>query len=144
VIVGEQGIVLKSSDGGTRFSPVALPYAGSLFAVGLPPDGSVCVAGLRGNVFRADDVSAPFKALSIPMPVSVGAIAILPDGGLVLGNQAGAVFSLQTSTSTFVPLPITPKSQSVPMMSALVSAGNNTLVAVGAYGPVRLMWGGAK
>lgn len=144
VIVGEQGIVLKSSDGGVRFSSVALEYVGSLFAVAMPPDGSVCVTGLRGNIFRASDISAPFTTLSLPIPVTVGAIAISPDGGLVLGNQAGAFFSLAASKSTFIPLLMRENSLSAPMMSALVSAGNNAVVAVGAYGPVRLVFEGVK
>lgn len=57
-IAGERGLMLRSSDAGTTWTPLDSPYAGSLF--GAIPHGTAgaIVHGMRGNVYVTDDVGA--------------------------------------------------------------------------------------
>lgn len=91
VIVGEQGLALRSGDGGQSFQTLDLPYEGSLFTVVLDGSG-ITVAGLRGNVFRSTDDGRTFTPLPLPAPVSVAASLRLPDGAVLLADQSGTLY----------------------------------------------------
>jgi len=92
VIAGEQGLLLRSDDGGASFRRIATPYKGSFFTLELPSEQEIVVAGLRGNAWRSTDAGATWSRLEVPMPVSFTGSA-MKDGEVVLVNQAGFVFS---------------------------------------------------
>lgn len=121
LIAGEQGLALRSDDGGKTFKRLATPYAGSYFTAELPADGGVILAGLRGNVWHSRDGSAWTNA-GTAMPVSFTAsVSAGPD--VLLANQGGALFRL--GAGGVEPLPTPP---GAPVTALLPLQGNRLLV----------------
>ena len=130
VIAGEQGLVLKSDDGGRTFQRLDLPYQGSFFTLELPDDREIVVAGLRGNVWHTINGGRDWMALATPIPVSVVASQLDADGRLMLANQAG--FVLVRRGDVFVSINREP----LPPLTGLVAAGGGTLLALSIQGVV--------
>ncbi|WP_298374126.1 hypothetical protein [Azospirillum sp.] len=131
VIVGEQGLVLRSGDGGDSFATLDLPYEGSLFTAQLGAAG-ITVAGLRGNVFHSADGGRSFDPLPLPAPVSVVASLPLLDGAILLADQAGGLYRLQGRDLEKSGV------SAVGSPAAMVLADDGALVLGGSQGAVRL------
>lgn len=95
LIAGEQGVVMRSDDGGASFRPLNTPYKGSWFTAELLSDQRLVLAGLRGNAWRSEDGGATWAQLVSPMPASITASVQGPGGALWMTNQAGYVLRLQ-------------------------------------------------
>jgi photosystem II stability/assembly factor-like uncharacterized protein len=128
VIAGEQGLVLKSDDGGRSFQRLAVPYLGSFFTLELPDEREIVLAGLRGNVWQSADGGREWRALATPMPVSIVASQRLPDGGLLLANQAG--FVLARRGDAFVPV----HHQPLPPLTGLAAGRGGAVLALSIQG----------
>jgi photosystem II stability/assembly factor-like uncharacterized protein len=128
VIAGEQGLVLKSDDGGRSFQRLTVPYQGSFFTLELPDDREIVLAGLRGNVWRSSDGGHGWAQLALPMPVSVVASQIAADGTLLLASQAG--FVLARRGEAFVPLQREP----LPPLTGLAAGRGGALLALSIHG----------
>ncbi len=89
VIAGEQGLLLRSTDGGASFNALASPYKGSFFGLLRTRGGALVAYGLRGSAYRSTDEGAHWDKLDSGVPMAVGAGMALPDGGFVLMSQAG-------------------------------------------------------
>jgi photosystem II stability/assembly factor-like uncharacterized protein len=89
VIAGEQGLLLRSSDGGASFTALQSPYKGSFFGLLRTRGGTLVAYGLRGSAYRSTDDGAHWDKLDTGVPMAVGAGMALPDGGFVLMSQAG-------------------------------------------------------
>lgn len=135
VIVGEQGLVLRSDDGGRQFHRITTPYQGSFFTLELPADNEIVLAGLRGNVWRSVDSGRSWVQVATPAPVSITASALQADGRVRLVTQAGGVLALNGDTLAALPLAST-----VPL-SGFVTRRDGSVLAVGPRGIVAL---GAK
>lgn len=131
VIVGEQGLALRSGDGGESFQTLDIPYEGSLFTVQLSPAG-ITVAGLRGNVFRSEDDGGSFVQAPTPVPVSIAASLVIPGGAVLLADQAGTLYRLRGN----VVEPLGQPPMGSP--SAMALADDGALVVVGSQGAYRL------
>jgi photosystem II stability/assembly factor-like uncharacterized protein len=88
-IAGEQGMLLRSIDGGEHFASLASPYEGSYFGLVTDPAGSVIVFGLRGNVYRSVDGGDSWDKVETGIQVSLSAGIRLAGRGEVLVSQAG-------------------------------------------------------
>lgn len=132
VVAGEQGLVLRSNDGGRQFQRLQLPYQGSFFTAELPAPNEIVVAGLRGNIWRSTDAGASWAQVPSPMPVSVIASAQLPSGQLLLANQGGLI--LQLSGANLVPL----KTPTLPPLNALQPSASGGMVALSIQGAIAL------
>lgn len=130
-IAGEQGLLLRSGDGGERFERIELPYKGSFFALGIT-DGQVAVGGLGGNVFRSGDKGASWSRIPVPMPVSITSMRGQGDE-LLMANQAGML--LRAGANGPVAVLKTPP---LAPLSDLLVQPDGTIVAVGMSGAVRL------
>jgi len=130
-IVGEQGLLLRSADGGDRFERLASPYKGSFFEQSLSESAWV-VAGLRGNAYISTDGGQRFEPTPLPVPVSVTASAPLPDGAVLLADQSGSLYRAQGGR--IQPL----KANVGPNPSSLVFASDGSLIGAGRNGPQRL------
>jgi photosystem II stability/assembly factor-like uncharacterized protein len=128
VIAGEQGLVLKSDDGGRSFQRLAVPYQGSFFTLELPDEREIVLAGLRGNAWLSADGGREWRALATPMPVSIVASQRLADGGLLLANQAG--FVLARRGDAFVPV----NHQPLPPLTGLAAGRGGALLALSIQG----------
>lgn len=135
VIVGEQGLVLRSDDGGHQFKRVTTPYQGSFFTVELPADNHIVLAGLRGNVWRSVDGGNSWAQVATPAPVSITASALQADNSVRLVTQAGSLLALDGGS-----LSVVPTGPGVPL-SGFVTRTDGRVLAVGPRGVVLL---GAK
>jgi photosystem II stability/assembly factor-like uncharacterized protein len=127
LLVGEQGLLLLSSDGGQSFRRLDSPYRGSWFTAELIDDRSMLVAGLRGNTWRSVDGGENWSALPAPPGASVTASTVAPDGRLLLANQAGSVVSVEGERV------VTLLGKPVPSVAGLAVLGSQ-IVTVGVQG----------
>lgn len=134
VIVGEQGMYLRSDDGGRAFEKIETPYSGSFFTVTPFADGGWLLAGLRGNAFVHDAQRGEFRKLPVQSPVSFNSSMTLENGGALLVNQAGQVFHVVAGAQGLTPLALKP----LPPLAGIVEAGDGAIVVTGFRGPVRL------
>jgi photosystem II stability/assembly factor-like uncharacterized protein len=132
-IAGEQGLLLRSRNGGADFTALESPYDGSYFAAAVLPGGRLLVGGLRGKLFASDDGGASFQALANPIPASLNGIRV-DAGHLLLANQAGVLLRSGLDGATPRPLPV---SDGLPLTAA-ITAADGTIVAVGLAGARRL------
>ena len=133
LVVGEQGLLLRSRDGGRSFQRLASPYAGSWFAIALTPQGRWIAAGLRGNAFASDDDGEHWTRLDGAPPTSFVGASALPDGSVLLSNQAGQIFVARPGAAlTALPGP------NLPPVSQLLPLPGGDLLAVGLAGAIRL------
>jgi photosystem II stability/assembly factor-like uncharacterized protein len=100
-IVGEQGLLLRSSDRGETFESLASPYKGSFFGVLASASGSVLAYGLRGNIFRSGDAGNTWGQVGTPVPVSISAAIQRSDGSIVLVAQNGDLLLSRDDGKTF-------------------------------------------
>jgi photosystem II stability/assembly factor-like uncharacterized protein len=129
VIAGEQGLVLKSDDGGQTFQRLATPYKGSFFTLELPNEHEIVLAGLRGNVWRSTDGGSAWQSLPTPMPVSIVASQMAGDGTLLLANQAGFVLARREG-GALVPVNRVP----LPPLNGLTARAEGGMLAVSIQG----------
>lgn len=130
-LAGEQGLFLRSLDGGSTFERLETPYQGTYFALTADAAGQVVLAGLRGNAYRSGDRGGTFQRVPVPIPASLNAIARADDGTLYFANQAGLVLASRDQGRTLQPL----AARRLPPVAALIPLGAKKLMTVG--------WGGA-
>jgi photosystem II stability/assembly factor-like uncharacterized protein len=133
LLAGEQGLLLRSSDDGHHFAPIASPYNGTWLAACAAADGSWVVAGLRGHAWRSTDDGQRWTRLEGAPPANLVSASALPDGGVLLASQAGQLLvSRAGGPLTAVPGPALP-----PLSQALALPGGGWL-ALGLGGAARL------
>lgn len=88
-IAGEQGLLLRSDDGGASFQRLPAPGKGSLFGLLPTPGGQLLAHGLRGHLLRSTDLGAQWQPVETGTPVSLSAATALPDGRVLLLTQTG-------------------------------------------------------
>jgi photosystem II stability/assembly factor-like uncharacterized protein len=130
-MAGEQGLVLRSTDHGNKFTRVETPYKGTYFTLTLLPTGEIILGGMKGNAYRSTDQGRSFTKVNVPIPVSLSAAAVMSDGTLVFANQAGMLLASQDKGVSLRPLP----SGSLPPIAGLADEGHGVLLTVG-YGGV--------
>ncbi len=91
-ILGEQGQMHRSSNGGQSFHALKSPYAGSWFALAANDDGALLAGGLRGNLFRSVNRGDSWEQITGVPPISFVAAASSSEKDVVVANQAGHVF----------------------------------------------------
>ncbi|MDZ3992467.1 WD40/YVTN/BNR-like repeat-containing protein [Pseudomonas sp. Teo4] len=132
-VAGEQGLLLRSRDGGAHFVALQGPYDGSYFAASVLPSGRLLVGGLRGSLFASDDGGDSFRALANPIPASLNGIRVAGNQ-LLLANQAGMLLRSGLDDFAAQPLPVT---DGLPLAAATIAA-DGAIVAVGMAGARRL------
>jgi photosystem II stability/assembly factor-like uncharacterized protein len=137
LVAGEQGLVLRSTDGGREFRRLELPYQGSFFTAELMSAQEIVVAGLRGKVWRSADGGQSWLQLPTRAPVTVTASTLLADGALLLANQAGEVLKVAAGGIEAMKLP------PLPPLNALQPAGAG-VIAFGVQGAMKLPQDGAR
>lgn len=98
VLVGEQGAVFRSTDGGEHFTAVATPYNGTYFGAIATPDGTLVVYGLRGNAYwrqghntnwHRSPITGATASITAGLRLSTGALVLLDDSGRLLASRDG-------------------------------------------------------
>ncbi|HTR27152.1 MAG TPA: YCF48-related protein [Terriglobales bacterium] len=141
-LAGEQGLFLRSTDKGEKFTRIATPYQGTYFTLAVIPSGEIFIGGMRGNAFCSTDQGKTFKPVAVPVPVSFSAVTVTSAGGLVFANQAGQLLTRTDNGQALQPL----STAGLPPISGIVEAGNGLLMTVGFGGviPVPLNEGTAQ
>lgn len=103
-IAGEQGLLLRSQDGGAHFKAIESPYEGSWFGILATSAGDLFAYGLRGNAYVSHDRGERWQPCETASRVSFSSAAELADGRVVLANQAGQLFASADRGASFQPL----------------------------------------
>jgi photosystem II stability/assembly factor-like uncharacterized protein len=104
IIAGEQGMLLRSEDGGEHFTPLETPYEGSWFGILSSREGTLLVYGLRGNAYLSEDGGETWQPCDTGSQAGFSAATELADGRIVLANQAGQLFASADAGRSFKPL----------------------------------------
>jgi photosystem II stability/assembly factor-like uncharacterized protein len=102
-IAAEQGIVLKSTDGGVNWDYLATGGKGSLWSGVAMPNGRIVVGGLLGSLFQSSDGGATWQPLKTDTKSSITALTAIGNeligvglDGLVVKQKAdGASFEVR-------------------------------------------------
>ncbi|TDF85965.1 YCF48-related protein [Pseudomonas sp. H9] len=97
MLVGEQGLVMRSNDDGATWENLTPFYNGSLFGVVRLSDENWLVYGMRGHVFRTDDFGRSWQRVGLDHHNPLYGHVLLPDGGLVLVGADSSVVHLDAS-----------------------------------------------
>ncbi|QBQ98812.1 WD40/YVTN/BNR-like repeat-containing protein [Paraburkholderia pallida] len=96
-IDSEQGMVLKSTDGGATWSYLPTGGKGTLWAGVALPDGRIVVGGLLGSLYQSSDGGATWTALNANTKSSIADLVATGNGllgvgldGLVLRQRGGS------------------------------------------------------
>ena len=133
VIAGEQGVLLRSGNGGDSFAAVPTPYAGTYFGT-VSAAGRMLAYGLRGNVYRRVEGAADWQKLDPGLPVTVTAGIELADHSIALADQAGRVLRSSDGGMRFTAVPAS-GSRSI---TGLAQAGDGALILSGMGGMTRI------
>lgn len=129
-LAGEAGALLKSTDAGATWQPLASPYAGSLYGVVALDERTLVAYGLRGHIFRSGDGGATWTGLPV---ISAGLVATAlrqRDGSLVFAGS-GRPLSISRDAGRTVEAVDVPLAGAI---AALLELPNRTLLTLGEAG----------
>jgi photosystem II stability/assembly factor-like uncharacterized protein len=129
-MAGEQGLLLKSMDGGRTYKSLVSPYNGSFFGLLVTRAGTLLAFGLRGSVFRSTDAGLNWQSVKSGVTSSITAAATLSGGRVALLSQDGRVF---VSTDDGAALRLTATGADAPA-SGLTTARDGSLVLASLQG----------
>jgi photosystem II stability/assembly factor-like uncharacterized protein len=130
-IVGEQGLLLRSLDGGRIFQRLKGPTQTSFFTLRLFGEADILVAGMAGQVLHSADGGQHWRVLSGGGSAWL-ASAALGAGRVVLADQSGRLMLASIARSGLQPLPEPP----LATVAGLAVASDGSLITVG-YGGLR-------
>ncbi len=135
-IVGEQGLLLRSDDGGETFTAIETPYAGTWFGVHAHRDGGLLAFGLRGNAYSSTGSHGPWAKVALDTANTLVDRVQLGDASLLLLDQQGQTF-VSASPQRPDSFKRTTLSFGVPV-SAWVQAADGSFVASSLHGVRRV------
>lgn len=138
-LVGEQGALFLSRDGGAAFEPLQLPYAGTLFGLVAVSEREWVVYGLRSNVFRTADAGGSWHKLPNPEGATLTHGQALRDGRVVLVDQGGKVLVMSADGGSLKPW----AGDGLPAINAVAEAADGALVLATLRGMHRVVIGPA-
>lgn len=134
VIVGEQGSVFHSKDGGRNFETIETPYEGSFFGLTIMDDRSILAFGLKGNAWISDENQKQWRKTDLGAPTTVTAGIHMSDGSVMLGDESGRVLRSTDGGQTFQYVG-TPAGAG---LTAMLQAADGALIVSGTRGNQRI------
>jgi photosystem II stability/assembly factor-like uncharacterized protein len=134
VLVGEQGLMLSSANGGADFTTLATPYKGSWFGLLGGTDGAWTAYGLRGMAWRSTDQGGSWNNLNTGAGGSIVGALTLADGRLLLASQTGELLLRAEGGSGFKRL----GAQLGAPVADVAQAPDGSVIAATLRGPVRV------
>jgi photosystem II stability/assembly factor-like uncharacterized protein len=129
-LVGEEGLVFCSADGGNSFLPVTATQNVTLFGILAAQNGSLITYGVAGAAFISTDGAKSWNTITLASQDDITSGRVLKSGVILLASEGGAVFKSTDNGATFNALPgITPE----PFFD-LEQAPDGDLIIVGAGG----------
>lgn len=101
LLVGEQGLMLKSTDGGASWQTLPQVYKGSFFGALTLPDKGWLVYGMRGHVFVSHDAGLSWKESVTPAPLSIFGGSLRADGKIYLAGAQRTVLVSDDNGASF-------------------------------------------
>jgi photosystem II stability/assembly factor-like uncharacterized protein len=133
-VVGEAGLVFRSTDGGKTFPAVAPAGASTLFGVLGTGDGGVMVYGVAGALYRSADGGQHWTAVTMPPSANLTDAVMLKSGAIVVTAESGIIYVSQDHGKSFTPDP-----ERAPMaVFGVAQAADGTVVVTGGSGVMRL------
>lgn len=126
VVAGEQGLLLRSTDGGANFAAIPSPYQGSFFGLLRTESGAWVAYGLRGTAYRSANDGQAWTRLDTGLHTSLSTGVPLPDAGFALVSQSGDVLLARNDTG---PLRRLATREPVPVCGATVAADGSLVLA---------------
>ncbi|UQO37826.1 WD40/YVTN/BNR-like repeat-containing protein [Burkholderia cepacia] len=99
-VVSEQGMVLKSTDGGANWAYLPTGGKGTLWSGVAMPDGRLVVGGLLGGLFESRDGGATWSALQPGTHSSITDL-VATGGGLIAVGLDGLVLTQRVEDGPF-------------------------------------------
>ncbi|MDZ3992664.1 WD40/YVTN/BNR-like repeat-containing protein [Pseudomonas sp. Teo4] len=133
-IVGEQGLLLRSSDQGATFETLTSPATGTLF--GLVPTGQhgLLAFGLRGKSYFSNDAGDSWQPVANPSPITITAGTLLSDGSTLLVDESGRLLTSKDPKHGFTAITLPEPSY----LTGLIELGAGKLVLSSARGVSRI------
>jgi photosystem II stability/assembly factor-like uncharacterized protein len=125
-IAGEQGLLLRSDDGGEHFATLESPYEGSFFGLVAGSASNILVFGLRGNIYHSGDDGESWQQVDAGIPVSLSAGTRLADGGLAVVSQAGDLLISHDEGHSFA---LSPDGMPMPATDLVQSTDGGLIIA---------------
>lgn len=106
-IVGEMGVMFRSTDLGESWESVNSPYQGSLFGVqATAQENTLLVYGLRGHVFRSADFGDNWQRIELrsanaPLEFGLADSSLLADGTVFIVGHGGSVLRSTDAGQSF-------------------------------------------
>lgn len=97
MLVGEQGLVLRTTDGGQHWHTLPAFYSGSLFGIVRLSADNWVTYGMRGHVFISHDFGDTWAQIQVGNHLPLYGHVVLPDqSGLVIVGAGSSVVRLDT------------------------------------------------
>ena len=95
MLVGEQGLVLRTTDSGQHWQPLPAFYSGSLFGIVRLSANNWVTYGMRGHVFVSHDFGDSWTQIKLGNQLPLYGHVLLPDhSGLVIVGAGSSVVRL--------------------------------------------------
>ena len=108
-LVGEEGLVFCSADGGNTFQPSTPTQDVTLFGILAARSGALITFGVAGAAFISTDQAKTWNPITLASQDDITAGRVLKSGMILLASEAGAVFRSTDNGATFNAVPgITP------------------------------------
>lgn len=101
ILVGERGLIARSTDGGRTWKAGEPVYAGSFFGVLSLPSKALVVYGMRGNAFHSEDFGVTWTRSEVPEKASLFGGTVTQEGNVVLVGAGNAVFVSHDGGASF-------------------------------------------
>ncbi|RKE23846.1 photosystem II stability/assembly factor-like uncharacterized protein [Paraburkholderia sp. BL23I1N1] len=123
-IDSEQGMVLKSTDGGMNWSYLATGGKGTLWSGVAMPDGRIVVGGLLGSLFESSDGGATWSSVATGTKNSITDLVVTADGLMGVGLD-GMLMLRKSGATTFE---VSQRPDRATLTAALLGAGGNPIL----------------
>ena len=133
-MVGETGVVARSTDGGQQWTPLTTPYEGSYFGILEMKGGALLAFGMRGNVYRSEDQGVTWDKVPFDTKSTINGGSVAADGRVVLAGNRGLLALSSDEGRSFV-LMTSPEGTSLTQARLL---GDGQLVYTGSMATGRL------
>jgi photosystem II stability/assembly factor-like uncharacterized protein len=134
VVAGEQGVLMRSSNDGASFEPLASPSEGSLFAATPTRDGGFVFAGLLGAACRIESDGTAVVPIELPTPLTILSSIELRDGRVMLLAQGGRLLVSNDGGVHFTEKPLLRREP----LTSLAEAEDGGIVATSLVGVTRV------
>ncbi len=130
LLVGERGLLARSTDNGDSWTQLDEIYAGSFFGALVTPEDALLVFGMRGHVFRSTDNGQTWTQAQVPETLSLFGGVALPGNRIVLVGASNSVWLSDDDGRTFTAA--TPGDRA--NLADVLSLGNGRVITAGDQG----------